>query len=89
MLILEKEKAENKHALQRKGYEAGSGYLSEVVQALLQQNGDQDDDGTDGGHRPRRRLVELSRVSTATAFGHCQSPTRYKTLTFLQGSRRQ
>ena len=43
-------------------------YLAEVVEEALQQDGCGDDDGADGGHGPRRRLVQRPRAAAGRGF---------------------
>lgn len=54
-------------AARRRG---GSTYLAEVVEDALEEDGGGDDDGADGGHGPRRRLVQRSRPIPAFAAAH-------------------
>ena len=42
-------------------------YLAEVVEDALEEDGGGDDDGADGGHGPRRRLVQRPRPSFPAA----------------------
>jgi hypothetical protein len=50
--------------------------LSDFVEALLEEDGDEDDDATDGGDGPCRCLVELPRVAAPSSPAHgCCRPT--------------
>lgn len=44
-------------------------YLAEVVEEALEQDGCGDDDGADGGHGPRRRLVQRPRAGGGSSAG--------------------
>lgn len=53
-------------------------YLAEVVEDALEEDGDGDDDGADGDHGPRRRLVQRPRPLRAFAAAHTRSaPLRF------------
>jgi hypothetical protein len=51
-------------------------YLAEVVEDTLEEDGGDDDDGADGDHGPRRRLVQRPRpLPAAFALAHpCSAP---------------
>jgi hypothetical protein len=48
--------------------------LAEVVEDALEDDGEGDDHGADGGHSPRRRLVQRPRAVPGGASAHCSLP---------------